>query len=115
LTGKRASGSSKRLLKCLEEWNETKSWKHGFLLESSSFTEGMEAETENIIYKRMGDEQMAGKEPMNDAVDHMKKIEGMPDAANVRSLPKQIKIMKYVIIGFFIVSIAAVIIMSFFN
>ncbi|MGD6856544.1 hypothetical protein ACQCVO_15825 [Bacillus infantis] len=58
---------------------------------------------------------MAGKEPMNDAVDHMKKIEGLPDAADVRSLPKPIKILKYVIIGFFLFSIAAVIILSFFN
>lgn len=58
---------------------------------------------------------MAGKEPINDAVDHMKKIEGLPDAADVRSLPKPIKIIKYVIIGFFLFSIAAVIIMSFFN
>lgn len=58
---------------------------------------------------------MAGKEPMNDAVDHMKKIEGLPAAADVRSLPKPIKIIKYVIIGFFLFSIAAVIIMSFFN
>ncbi|MCK6205662.1 MULTISPECIES: hypothetical protein [Bacillaceae] len=58
---------------------------------------------------------MAGKEPMNDAVDHMKKIEGLPDSADVRSLPKPIKIIKYVIIGFFLFSIAAVIIMSFFN
>ncbi|MGD6843863.1 hypothetical protein ACQCVH_15230 [Bacillus infantis] len=56
---------------------------------------------------------MAGKEPMNDAVDHMKKIEGLPDAADVRSLPKPIKIIKYVIIGFFLFSTAAVIIMSF--
>jgi hypothetical protein len=62
-----------------------------------------------------GDGEMAGKEPMNDAVDHMKKIEGLPDAADVRSLPKPIKIIKYVIIGFFLFSIAAVIIMSFFN
>jgi hypothetical protein len=58
---------------------------------------------------------MDGKEPMNDAVDHMKKIEGLPDAADVRSLPKPIKIIKYVIIGFFLVSIAAVFILSFFN
>jgi hypothetical protein len=58
---------------------------------------------------------MAGKEPMNDAADHMKKIEGLPDAADVRSLPKPIKVIKYVIIGFFLVSIAAVIVFSFFN
>ncbi|MCA1035161.1 hypothetical protein LCL90_11030 [Bacillus infantis] len=58
---------------------------------------------------------MAGKEPMNDAVDHMKRIEGLPDSADVRSLPIPIKIIKYVIIGFFLFSIAAVIIMSFFN
>jgi hypothetical protein len=63
----------------------------------------------------MGDGKMAGKEPMNDAVDHMKKIEGLPDAADVRSLPKPIKIIKYIIIGFFLASIAAVIILSFFN
>ncbi|WP_102262554.1 amino acid transporter [Mesobacillus jeotgali] len=48
---------------------------------------------------------MSDKKPINDAMEHMSKIEGIPTDVNLRKLPKPLRYFGYFMIGFFTLSI----------
>lgn len=53
---------------------------------------------------------MSDKKPINDAMDHMSKIEGYPTDVDLKRLPKPLRYFGYFMIGFFSLSILFIII-----
>lgn len=53
---------------------------------------------------------MSDKKPINDAMEHMSKIEGIPTDVNLKKLPKPLRYLGYFMIGFFTLSILFIII-----
>lgn len=58
---------------------------------------------------------MQNKKPINDALDHMSKIEGYPADVDLKKLPKPLRYFGYVMIGFFSLSILFIIIAKLFT
>ncbi|MET1013852.1 MAG: amino acid transporter [Paenisporosarcina sp.] len=59
---------------------------------------------------------MSDKKPMNDAMEHMKNIEGsVPTKIEMNKLPKLLRYFGYFVFGFFAVSIIIVIIGNLLN
>lgn len=50
------------------------------------------------------------KKPINDAMEHMSKIEGYPTNVDLKKLPKPLRYFGYFFIGFFSLSILFIII-----
>ncbi|MGX1195425.1 amino acid transporter [Metabacillus sp. SLBN-84] len=48
---------------------------------------------------------MSDQKPFNDAVDHMKTIEGLPAQTDMKKLPKPIRYFGYFFLVFFAVSL----------
>ncbi|MEH7882684.1 amino acid transporter [Bacillus sp. JJ1609] len=55
---------------------------------------------------------MADKKPINDAMDHLNKIEGYPTKVELKKLPKPLRYFGYFMIGFFSISILFIMIMN---
>lgn len=53
---------------------------------------------------------MTDKKPINDAMEHMSKIEGYPTDVDLKKLPKPLRYFGYFFIGFFSLSILFIII-----
>ncbi len=53
---------------------------------------------------------MSEKKPVNDAMDHLSKIEGYPTDVNLNQLPKILKYFGYFFISFFALSVLFIII-----
>lgn len=53
---------------------------------------------------------MSDKKPINDAMEHMSKIEGYPPDVDLEKLPKPFRYFGYTMIGFFSLSILFIII-----
>lgn len=53
---------------------------------------------------------MSDKKPINDAMEHMSKIEGTPTDVNLKKLPIPLRYFGYFMIGFFTLSILFIII-----
>lgn len=52
---------------------------------------------------------MADKKPINDAMEHMSKIEGYPTDVDLKKLPKPLRYFGYFMIAFFLLSILLII------
>lgn len=52
---------------------------------------------------------MTDKKPINDAMEHMSKIEGYPTNVDLKKLPKPLRYFGYFMIGFFLLSILLII------
>ncbi|PLR95101.1 amino acid transporter [Bacillus sp. T33-2] len=52
---------------------------------------------------------------MNDAMEHMRTIEGYPTDVDLKSLPKTLRYFGYFFIGFFFSTIIFIIIANLFN
>lgn len=48
---------------------------------------------------------MSDQKPFNDAVEHMKTIEGLPSQTDMKKLPRPIRYFGYFFLGFFAVSL----------
>lgn len=59
--------------------------------------------------EKLGGIIMSDKKPINDAMEHMKNIEGYPTNVDIKKLPKPLRYFGYFFIGFF--SISALIIL----
>jgi len=57
---------------------------------------------------------MSDRKPINDAIEHMSKIEGYPTDINLKKLPKPLRYFGYFFIGFFSISILLIIITKLF-
>lgn len=58
------------------------------------------------------------KQPFNDVIDHFNKIEGnavSTDNAKINKLPKPLKFIAYMIVGYFILSIVIMVIFNLIN
>ncbi len=53
---------------------------------------------------------MTDKKPINDAMEHMSKIEGYPTDIDLKKLPKPLRFFGYFFIGFFSLSLLFIII-----
>lgn len=58
---------------------------------------------------------MSEKKPINDAMDHMKNIEGFPTDVDFKKLPKPLKYFGYFFIVFFSLSLIFIMIGILFN
>lgn len=58
---------------------------------------------------------MSEKKPINDAMDHMKNIEGFPTDVDLKKLPKPLRYFGYFFIGFFSISLIFILIGILFN
>lgn len=58
---------------------------------------------------------MSEKKPINDAMEHMSKIEGYPTDVDLNKLPKPLRYFGYFMIGFFSLSILFIIIAKLFT
>jgi hypothetical protein len=55
---------------------------------------------------------MSDKKPINDAMEHMSRIEGIPTDANLKNLPRPLRYFGYFMIGFFTISILFIMVAS---
>lgn len=58
---------------------------------------------------------MPDKKPINDAMDHMSKIEGYPADVNLKKLPKPLRYFGYFMVSFFSLTILFIIIAKLFR
>lgn len=58
---------------------------------------------------------MSDQKPINDAMDHMSKIEGYPTDVELKKLPKPLRYFGYSMVGFFSLSILFIIIAKLFT
>ncbi|MDR0137867.1 amino acid transporter [Metabacillus idriensis] len=58
---------------------------------------------------------MSEKTPINDAMDHMKNVEGFPTDVDLKKLPKPLRYFGYFFIGFFALSLISILLGIFFN
>ncbi|CAM3817266.1 amino acid transporter [Mesobacillus thioparans] len=58
---------------------------------------------------------MSDKKPINDAMDHMSKIEGYPTNVDLKKLPKPLRYFGYFMIGFFSFAILFILIAKLFT
>ncbi|CAM3546639.1 hypothetical protein [Cytobacillus oceanisediminis] len=58
---------------------------------------------------------MPDKNPINDGMDHLNKIEGYPTDVELKKLPRPLRYFGYFFISFFAVSILFIIIMKFLD
>lgn len=55
---------------------------------------------------------MTERKPINDAMDHLNRIEGYPTNVNLKSLPKPIRYFGYFFLSFFAIFFLAFLILS---
>ena len=48
---------------------------------------------------------MSDQKPFNNAVEHMKRIEGLPSQTDMKKLPRPIRYFGYFFLGFFAISL----------
>ncbi|MFX3675183.1 MAG: amino acid transporter [Paenisporosarcina sp.] len=53
---------------------------------------------------------MSDEKPINDAMEHMKNIEGYPTSIDIKKLPRPLRYFGYFFIGFFLISILIILI-----
>lgn len=58
---------------------------------------------------------MPDKKPINDAMDHLCKIEGYPTDVDLKKLPKPLRYFGYFFLGFFALSIIFIVIAKLFT
>ncbi|WP_156509896.1 amino acid transporter [Rossellomorea aquimaris] len=58
---------------------------------------------------------MSKKKPMNDAMDHLRNIEGYPTDVNLNTLPKPLKYFGYFFIVFFALAVLFILIGNLFT
>ncbi len=80
--------------------------------------EGKAYPTSNIVkedFENKGVGNMSDKKPINDAMDHMGKIEGYPTDVDLKKLPKPLRYFGYFMIGFFSIAILFILIAKLFT